>query len=72
MKEEASQVRSSDTLHVDPAGLVTLTTPNRLSTISVRAIPLPQGEIYTQTAKLMYYTQSTLIYVHRCILFNLG
>ncbi|CAF90741.1 unnamed protein product, partial [Tetraodon nigroviridis] len=42
VKEEASQVRSSDTLHVDPTGLVTLTTPNRLSTISVRAIPLPQ------------------------------
>ncbi|GAA6229838.1 elongation factor-like GTPase 1 [Lates japonicus] len=42
MKEEASQGRSSDTLHVDPSGLVTLTTPNRLATVSVRAIPLPQ------------------------------
>uniref|UniRef100_A0A4W6CXU4 Elongation factor-like 1 n=1 Tax=Lates calcarifer TaxID=8187 RepID=A0A4W6CXU4_LATCA len=44
MKEEASQGRSSDTLHVDPSGLVTLTTPNRLATVSVRAIPLPQGK----------------------------
>ncbi|XP_074515485.1 elongation factor-like GTPase 1 [Sebastes fasciatus] len=42
VKEEASQGRSSDTLHVDPGGLVTLTTPNRLATVSVRAIPLPQ------------------------------
>lgn len=50
VKEEASQARSSDTLHVDPTGLVTLTTPNRLSTISVRAIPLPQGEPHTQRA----------------------
>uniref|UniRef100_A0A3Q3R5M3 Tr-type G domain-containing protein n=1 Tax=Monopterus albus TaxID=43700 RepID=A0A3Q3R5M3_MONAL len=41
VKEEASQGRSSDTLHVDPSGLVTLTTPNRLGTVSVRAIPLP-------------------------------
>ncbi|XP_042340727.1 elongation factor-like GTPase 1 [Plectropomus leopardus] len=42
VKEEASQGRLSDTLHVDPSGLVTLTTPNRLATVSVRAIPLPQ------------------------------
>ncbi|XP_023281330.1 elongation factor-like GTPase 1 [Seriola lalandi dorsalis] len=42
VKEEALQGRSSDTLHVDPSGLVTLTTPNRMATISVRAIPLPQ------------------------------
>ncbi|XP_070829339.1 elongation factor-like GTPase 1 [Chaetodon trifascialis] len=42
VKEEASQGRSSDTLLVDPSGLVTLTTPNRLATVSVRAIPLPQ------------------------------
>ncbi|XP_054473537.1 elongation factor-like GTPase 1 [Anoplopoma fimbria] len=42
VKEEASQGRSSSTLHVDSAGLVTLTTPNRLATVSVRAIPLPQ------------------------------
>ncbi|XP_071329087.1 elongation factor-like GTPase 1 isoform X2 [Trachinotus anak] len=41
-KEEALQGHSSGTLHVDPTGLVTLTTPNRLATISVRAIPLPQ------------------------------
>uniref|UniRef100_A0A7N6BPY6 Elongation factor-like 1 n=1 Tax=Anabas testudineus TaxID=64144 RepID=A0A7N6BPY6_ANATE len=42
VKEEASQSRSSDTLHVDSSGLVTLTTPNRLATVSIRAIPLPQ------------------------------
>ncbi|XP_029318489.1 elongation factor-like GTPase 1 [Cottoperca gobio] len=42
VKEEASQGRSSDTLHVDPSGLFTLTTPNRLATVSVRAVPLPQ------------------------------
>ncbi|XP_039990398.1 elongation factor-like GTPase 1 isoform X2 [Xiphias gladius] len=42
VKEEASPGHSSDTLQVDPSGLVTLTTPNRLATISVRAIPLPQ------------------------------
>ncbi|KAM3626069.1 uncharacterized protein V6R79_022109 [Siganus canaliculatus] len=42
VKEEASQARSSDTLQVDSSGLVTLTTPNRLATVSVRAIPLPQ------------------------------
>uniref|UniRef100_A0A8D0A395 Elongation factor-like 1 n=1 Tax=Sander lucioperca TaxID=283035 RepID=A0A8D0A395_SANLU len=40
--KEASQGRPSDTLHVDHSGLVTLTTPNRLATVSVRAIPLPQ------------------------------
>ncbi|XP_073320449.1 elongation factor-like GTPase 1 [Pagrus major] len=42
VKEEASQGRLSDTLHVDPSGLVTLTTPNRLANVSVRAIPLPK------------------------------
>ncbi|KAG7482249.1 elongation factor-like GTPase 1 [Solea senegalensis] len=42
VKEEASQSRLSDNLHVDPNGLVTLTTPNRLATVGVRAIPLPQ------------------------------
>ncbi|XP_027138710.1 elongation factor-like GTPase 1 [Larimichthys crocea] len=42
VKEDASQGRSSDTLHVDSNGLVTLTTPNRLAMVSVRAIPLPQ------------------------------
>uniref|UniRef100_A0A8C2WDW8 Elongation factor-like 1 n=1 Tax=Cyclopterus lumpus TaxID=8103 RepID=A0A8C2WDW8_CYCLU len=34
--------RSSATLHVDSGGLVTLTTPNRLATVSIRAMPLPQ------------------------------
>ncbi|XP_049897047.1 elongation factor-like GTPase 1 [Epinephelus moara] len=42
VKEEASQGRLSDNLHMDPSGMVTLTTPNRLATVSVRAIPLPQ------------------------------
>ncbi|XP_071776951.2 elongation factor-like GTPase 1 isoform X1 [Centroberyx gerrardi] len=42
VKEEASQGRLSDTLHLDPSGLVTLTTPNRLATVGVRAIALPQ------------------------------
>uniref|UniRef100_A0A667XDF5 Elongation factor-like 1 n=1 Tax=Myripristis murdjan TaxID=586833 RepID=A0A667XDF5_9TELE len=42
VKEEVSQGRLSDTLHVDSSGLVTLTTPNRLATVAVRAIPLPQ------------------------------
>uniref|UniRef100_A0A3B5MVV6 Elongation Factor G domain-containing protein n=1 Tax=Xiphophorus couchianus TaxID=32473 RepID=A0A3B5MVV6_9TELE len=40
--KELSQGRSSDCQHVDPDGLVTLTTPNRLATVCVRAIPLPQ------------------------------
>ncbi|XP_061591594.1 elongation factor-like GTPase 1 isoform X2 [Cololabis saira] len=39
VKEEVSH--SSDTLHIHPSGLVTLTTPNRLATICVRATPLP-------------------------------
>ncbi|XP_035768644.1 elongation factor-like GTPase 1 [Neolamprologus brichardi] len=42
VKEEAAPGRSSDTLHLDSSGLVTLTTPNRLATVGVRAIPLPQ------------------------------
>lgn len=42
VKEEPSQGHSSDSQHVEPDGLVTLTTPNRLATVSVRAIPLPQ------------------------------
>ncbi|KAL7405987.1 hypothetical protein ABVT39_011453 [Epinephelus coioides] len=42
VKEEASQGRLSDNLRMDPSGMVTLTTPNRLATVSVRAIPLPQ------------------------------
>ncbi|XP_062295656.1 elongation factor-like GTPase 1 [Scomber scombrus] len=42
VKDEVSQGRSSDNFHVDPTGLVTLTTPNRLATVSVQATPLPQ------------------------------
>ncbi|XP_077418934.1 elongation factor-like GTPase 1 isoform X1 [Vanacampus margaritifer] len=42
VKEEGSHGRSSETLHVDSSGLVTLTTSNKLATVSVRAIPLPQ------------------------------
>ncbi|XP_007542396.1 elongation factor-like GTPase 1 isoform X1 [Poecilia formosa] len=42
VKKELPQGRSSDYQHVDPDGLVTLTTPNRLATVCVRAIPLPQ------------------------------
>uniref|UniRef100_A0A8C4DHZ2 Elongation factor-like 1 n=1 Tax=Dicentrarchus labrax TaxID=13489 RepID=A0A8C4DHZ2_DICLA len=42
VKEEVTQGRSSDTLHVDPSGLVTVTIPNRMATVSVRAIPLPE------------------------------
>ncbi|XP_064814133.1 elongation factor-like GTPase 1, partial [Oncorhynchus masou masou] len=38
------KVKESDTLHLDPSGLVTLTTPNRQATVGVRAIPLPEGE----------------------------
>ncbi|XP_028257978.1 elongation factor-like GTPase 1 isoform X2 [Parambassis ranga] len=41
VKEETSQSRS-DTLHMDSSGVVTITTPKRLATVSVRAIPLPQ------------------------------
>ncbi|XP_061740318.1 elongation factor-like GTPase 1 [Nerophis ophidion] len=42
VKEEGSHGCSSETLHVDASGLVTLTTPNKLATVSVRAIPLPK------------------------------
>ncbi|CAL9702190.1 unnamed protein product [Knipowitschia caucasica] len=42
VKEDSSQSRCSHTPHVDSTGLVTLTTPNRLATVSIRAIPLPQ------------------------------
>ncbi|XP_051919819.1 elongation factor-like GTPase 1 isoform X1 [Hippocampus zosterae] len=42
VKEEGSHGRSSETLDVDSSGLVTLTTPNKLATVGVRAIPLPQ------------------------------
>nr|XP_057934508.1 elongation factor-like GTPase 1 isoform X2 [Doryrhamphus excisus] len=41
VKEEGSHGFSSETLHVDTSGLVTLITPNKLATVSVRAIPLP-------------------------------
>lgn len=40
VKEEASP-SLSDTVHVDSSGLVTLTTPSRQHTLSVRAFPLP-------------------------------
>ncbi|XP_074523157.1 elongation factor-like GTPase 1 [Halichoeres trimaculatus] len=42
VKEEASQGRLSSTLHVDTTGLVTLTTPNKMATLCIRAIALPQ------------------------------
>ncbi|XP_046897726.1 elongation factor-like GTPase 1 [Hypomesus transpacificus] len=42
VKEEASHGRCSDTLHLDPSGLVTLTTPNRQATLGVCATPLPE------------------------------
>ncbi|XP_034039966.1 elongation factor-like GTPase 1 isoform X2 [Thalassophryne amazonica] len=42
VKEEAPQTRLTGTLHVDSSGLVTVTTPNRLATVSIRAVPLPQ------------------------------
>ncbi|XP_049573359.1 elongation factor-like GTPase 1 isoform X3 [Syngnathus scovelli] len=42
VKDEVSHGRATETLHVDSSGLVTLTTPNKLATVSVRAIPLPQ------------------------------
>ncbi|KAM9826375.1 elongation factor-like GTPase 1 isoform X4 [Syngnathus typhle] len=42
VKDEVSHGRATGTLHVDSSGLVTLTTPNKLATVSVRAIPLPQ------------------------------
>lgn len=51
VKEEASQGRSSDTLHLDSSGLVTLTTPNRLATVGVRAIPLPQGKTQARSER---------------------
>uniref|UniRef100_H2N1G5 Elongation factor-like 1 n=1 Tax=Oryzias latipes TaxID=8090 RepID=H2N1G5_ORYLA len=41
VKEESPQGRLSDGVHVDPGGLVTITTPNRLVTVSVRAMALP-------------------------------
>ena len=47
VKEEASHGRYSDTLHLDPSGLVTLTTPNRQATLGVCATPLPEGQTHT-------------------------
>lgn len=43
VKEETSQ-SLSDTVHLDSNGLVTLTTPSRQHTLSVRASPLPLGK----------------------------
>lgn len=40
VKEE--QTKYSEGVQVDPTGLVTLTTPNKMATIGVRAIPLPE------------------------------
>ncbi|KAF7650333.1 hypothetical protein LDENG_00127610 [Lucifuga dentata] len=42
VKEEVSQGRLSENLHVDPSGLVTVTTANRVGTVGIRAVPLPQ------------------------------
>ncbi|XP_041645818.1 elongation factor-like GTPase 1 [Cheilinus undulatus] len=42
VKDDASQSRLSNTLHVDTSGLITVTTPNGLATICIRAIPLPE------------------------------
>lgn len=44
VKEDVTQGRYSDTLQVDPSGLVTITTPNKLATVGVRATPLPEGQ----------------------------
>ncbi|XP_077450966.1 elongation factor-like GTPase 1 isoform X2 [Stigmatopora argus] len=41
VKDDGSRIRSSETLHVDRSGLVTITTPNKRASVSVRAIPLP-------------------------------
>ncbi|XP_076012451.1 elongation factor-like GTPase 1 [Genypterus blacodes] len=42
VKEEVCQGRLSENMHVEPSGLVTLSTSNRVATVGVRAIPLPQ------------------------------
>ncbi|XP_076402434.1 elongation factor-like GTPase 1 [Peromyscus maniculatus bairdii] len=39
-KEEQSKIPEG--VHVDSDGLITLTTPNKLATLSVRAVPLPE------------------------------
>lgn len=49
VKEDICQGRLSENLHVDPSGLVTLTTANRVATVGVRAIPLPRGKIWSHT-----------------------
>lgn len=57
VKEEASQ-SLSDTVHVDSSGLVTLTTPSRQHTLSVRAFPLPLGKDSTHSkyVSIHHYT----------------
>ncbi|XP_073509236.1 elongation factor-like GTPase 1 isoform X3 [Phyllobates terribilis] len=40
VKEDQS--KSPEGVHIDPDGLVTLTTSNKLATLSVRAVPLPE------------------------------
>ncbi|XP_063782012.1 elongation factor-like GTPase 1 [Pseudophryne corroboree] len=40
VKEEQS--KSQEGVQIDPDGLVTVTTPNKLATLSVRAMPLPE------------------------------
>ncbi|KAM4677838.1 elongation factor-like GTPase 1 [Discoglossus pictus] len=40
IKEE--QNKSPEGVHIDPDGLVTISTPNKLATLSVRAMPLPE------------------------------
>ncbi|KAH0509008.1 Elongation factor Tu GTP-binding domain-containing protein 1 [Microtus ochrogaster] len=39
-KEEQSKIPEG--IHVDSDGLITITTPNKLATLSVRAVPLPE------------------------------
>ncbi|XP_077567818.1 elongation factor-like GTPase 1 isoform X3 [Stigmatopora nigra] len=41
VKDDGSRIRYSETLHVNSSGLVTITTPNKRASVSVRAIPLP-------------------------------
>lgn len=66
VKEEASQGRLSDTLHVDSSGLVTITTPNRLATVSVRAIPLPQGKTHIKHGLCGLNKQGCML-CHTCL-----
>ncbi|KAG8516396.1 Elongation factor-like GTPase 1 [Galemys pyrenaicus] len=39
----ADQSKVPEGAHIDPDGLVTLTTPSKLATLSVRALPLPEA-----------------------------